>query len=257
MPSNYAHYRFAQRMIDRLDPRVWDQTALYYAGCHGADPMFYYDAFHPNPVRAIADRYHAITGRELFTAACQRLRESCTDAAYAFLFGFLTHYCLDSTCHPFVNGLSRKGVCGHAALETEFDRFLMARDGIHAPHRVDLSEHVSLTQQELSVAAAFFPPLTAQELDISIQKMHKANRLLSGNSRIPRRWVEAFLDRVGGDVRDQMMRSSPDPRTAHLDRELLYWYERAEQRFPELQRQLEACLRDGTPLGQEFDANFE
>ena len=107
MPSNYAHYRFAQRMIDRLDPRVWGQTALYYAGCHGADPMFYYDAFHPNPVRAIADRYHAITGRELFTAACQRLRESCTDAAYAFLFGFLTHYCLDSTCHPFVNQLAR------------------------------------------------------------------------------------------------------------------------------------------------------
>ena len=23
------------------------------------------------------------------------------------------------------------------------------------------------------------------------------------------------------------------------------------------QRQLEACLRDGTPLGSEFDANFE
>ena len=33
--------------------------------------------------------------------------------------------------------------------------------------------------------------------------------------------------------------------------------DRAEERFPELQRQLEACLRDGTPLGSEFDANFE
>ena len=69
--------------------------------------------------------------------------------------------------------------------------------------------------------------------------------------------MEWYLNRVGGDVRDQMMRSSPDPRTAHLDEELLVYYNRAEERFPELQRQLEACLRDGTPPGSEFDANFE
>lgn len=257
MPSNYTHYRFARRMLPKLDARVAKYPGLYYTACHGADPMFYFDAFKPNPVRAIADEYHKITGRELFTAACDRLRGNCSDGEYAYLFGFLTHYCMDSTCHPFVNGLCREGVCGHAALETEFDRFLMEKDGIRKPHRVDLSEHVKLRDEEYAIAASFYPPLTAEEFRVSVEKMHKANGLLSGNSCIPRFLVEWYLNRIGGDVRDQMMRSSPDPRTAHLDEELLSYYNRAEERFPELQRQLEACLRDGTPLDSEFDANFE
>ena len=219
--------------------------------------MFYFDAFKPNPVREIADHYHRITGRELFEAACGRLRENCTDKEYAFLMGFLTHFCLDSTCHPYVNGLSRRGVCGHAALETEFDRFLMVRDGIRRPHLVDLSEHVSLTEEDCPVAASFFSPLTAEQYTQSLEKMHKANRLLTGNSPIPRSLIKKYLSRGGGNVRDQMMTEAPDPRTAHLDRELLTYYEEAERRFPELQRQVEACLGSGTPLGPEFDRNFE
>jgi len=219
--------------------------------------MFYFDPFQSNPIRAIADDYHRITGRDLFTMECDRLRKGCSDGELAFLFGFLTHYCLDSSCHPFVNGLVRKKICGHAALETEFDRFLMERDGIHVPHTVDLSEHVSLTDDQCALAATFFPPLTAQEYITSLQKMHKANRLLTGNSGIPRRWIEYYLHRRGGSARDQMMPAGPDPRTAHLDTELLGYYRRAEERFPELQRQLMACLEQGTPLGAEFDANFE
>lgn len=257
MPSNYAHYRFAQSVIDRLDRRVWNRPALYYAGCHGADPMFYYDPFGPNPVREIADRYHAISGRELFTGLARRLRGRCSDGELAFLFGFLTHYCLDSVCHPFVNGLRRQGVCGHAALETEFDRFLMVRDGIPRPHLVDLSEHVSLSEEECATAASFFPPLTAREYARSLEKMHSANRLITGNGPIPRGIVEKFLDRKGGDVRDQMMRTGPDPRTAHLDGALLEYYRRAEERFSLLHRQLTDLLEKDIPLGPEFDPGFE
>ena len=257
MPSNYAHYRFAQRMVDRLDKRVWEEPALYYAGCHGADPMFYYNVYAPNPIRKIADAHHQITGKELFTRECDRLRGNCSDKELAFLVGFLTHYCLDSTCHPYVNGLARKKVCGHAALETEFDRFLMVRDGIHVPHTVDLSEHVALTDEECAIAAAFFPPLKQEDYITSLAKMHKANRLLTGHGGIPRSWVRKFLEKKAPSALDQMMTEGPDPRVAHLDTELLGYYERAEARFPELLRQLMACLTDGTPLGSEFDANFE
>ncbi|MBQ3488023.1 MAG: zinc dependent phospholipase C family protein [Clostridia bacterium] len=257
MPSNYAHYRFAQRVIDLLDERVWKEPALYYAGCHGADPMFYYNVYAQNPIRKIADEHHRICGKELFTRECGRLRDGCTDAQLAFLMGFLTHYCLDSTCHPYVNGLARQGVCGHAALETEFDRFLMVRDGIHAPHTVDLSEHVALTEEECAVAAAFFPPLTRGEYVTSLQKMHKANGLITGSRGVPRSWVRKFLERKAPGALDQMMTEAPDPRVAHLDAELLGYYRRAEERFPELLRQLMACLTDATPLGPEFDANFE
>lgn len=257
MPSNYAHYRFAQRMVDRLDPRVWKEPALYYAGCHGADPMFYHNVYARGPIREIADAHHQISGKELFTRECDRLRGRCSDADFAFLMGFLTHYCLDSTCHPYVNGLAREGVCGHAALETEFDRFLMVRDGIHMPHRVDLSEHVALTEEECAIAAAFFPPLTREEYITSLAKMHTANGLLTGNSGVPRSWVRKFLERKAPSALDQMMTEAPDPRVAHLDEELLSYYSRAEERFPGLLRQLTACLTDGTPLGPEFDPNFE
>jgi len=257
MPANYAHYRFAQRMVDLLDEQVWKEPALYYAGCHGADPMFYYNVYAHNPIREIADAHHRITGRELFTRECDRLRGNCSDKELSFLLGFLTHYCLDSTCHPYVNGLARSGVCGHAALETEFDRFLMVRDGIHMPHKVDLSEHVALTDSECAVAAAFFPPLRQEEYIASLGKMHSANALITGHGGVPRSWVRKFLERKAPGALDQMMTEGPDPRVAHLDGELLGYCRRAEERFPELLRQLMACLTEGRELGPEFDANFE
>ena len=174
MPSNYAHYRFARRMLPLLPARVQAHEALYLAGCHGPDPLYYFDPFHrENAARAVADRVHRTSGAELFSRLPDVARE---DGGRAFLFGLLTHYCLDSGCHPFVNGLVRRGVCGHAALETEFDRFLMEKDGIRRPHRVDLSEHVELTDAECTVAAAFFPPLTAEEYAASVAAMRPRRR---------------------------------------------------------------------------------
>lgn len=55
-------------------------------------------------------------------------------ALMAYMLGFGCHYILDSTCHPYVNKVAKKGRVSHTLLEKEFDRMLMYETGKNPSH---------------------------------------------------------------------------------------------------------------------------
>lgn len=256
MPATYAHYRFGQQALAALPPEV--QAAvnahprLYDAGLHGPDPLFYHSIFRRDQLGVLASRYHHIPGGELFEGLCARLRETPREADTAFLFGLLTHYCLDSVCHPFIVKLDAAKTCGHSELETEFDRFLLCLDAEPQPHTRDLGEHLRLGPEELEVMARFFPPATAVQLKKCIRNMTWATRILSGRGLLPRGILERIIPVAGETVRQQLMPRQPDPKVSQFDEPLLGLYTQALERFPALAKQLENCLLHGTPLGKDF-----
>ena len=257
MPATYAHYRFGRQALAALSVQV--QAAvnahprLYDAGLHGPDPLFYHSMFRRDRLGVLASRYHRIPGGELFEDLCARLRETPREADTAFLFGLLTHYCLDSACHPFIVKLDAAKTCGHSELETEFDRFLLCLDAEPLPHTRDLGEHLRLGPEELEVMARFFPPATAAQLKRCIRNMTWATRILSGRGMLPRGILERVIPVAGETVRQQLMPRQPDPRVSRFDEPLLGLYTQALNRFPGLAAQLESCLLHGTPLNADFD----
>ena len=256
MPAAYAHYRFGQEALSMLSPAVRKiagaHPQLYNAGLHGPDPLFFHNILRSDEIYALASYYHHIPGTELFALFRSRLSQPEDPRETAYLFGLLTHYALDSQCHPYIAGLDDAGTCPHSQLETEFDRFLLALDGQPLPHTRDLGAHLRPGPEELEIMARFFPPLTAAQMGRCMRNMTWVTKTLSANGLFSRSILERAVPRLGETVRHQFMPRQPDPRAAAYDQPLLSLYHQALERFPSLARQLEARLYRGTPLGADF-----
>ena len=257
MPSYYAHYRFGAGVIDQLPPEARRSVrrfrALYDVGLHGPDIFFYHNIFFPDKVVALGKKYHNLTGEEFFTPVCKHLRLSPNEAATAYLWGLLTHYCLDSSLHSFILDQTASGEIGHRELETEFDRFLLKADGKPQPNTFDCSGHIRLTDGECATVSEFYGATSPTAVKASVKGMAACLRLLSMPNGNFRRTVENMS---GGNLRQSFMGRTPNKNCAHLDQPMLALYEEAQAKFPAMVSALQAHMSHNTPLGELFEATF-
>lgn len=254
MPAAYAHYRFGKLLLKELpaDARQCVQRfrRMYDLGLQGPDIFYYANPFVKTSAGKLGKQYHDLSGQELFSQACAAAG---TEAARAYLYGLLAHYCLDCACHPFVNRVTRSGSAEHIPLEAEFDRYLMAMDGIGEPHRHDYSRVLKLTRGECMTVSAFYPPATGANVHGSVRFMAFAIRFLAGRDREKR---EKLLGKVKPSLCAFFVPTEPVAAWARMDSELLARFNRALREYPERLRQLEACRQTGEPLGEGFALNL-
>ena len=258
MPGHYAHYRFAAAQLRSMDAEARKTVSrfrqLYDMGAQGPDPLFYYNPFTQNKVDKLAYRIHESPGRDFFQRACRIYRMQPTEAGLAYLYGCLTHFCLDSVCHPFVCGKHDEKEADHVALETEFNRFLMELDGKPSPHTKDPSGYLKLTRGERETAAAFYPGISAGEFSRSIDSMVLLSRLFAAPEGLPRAVVSKATAMAGQT--GYVMTDGPDPRHCVFNEPMLELYEQAAAWFPGMLAQLRQHLKTGAALGEEFDPVF-
>ena len=161
MPASYAHYRFGKLLLPTLpnDVRQCIQRfrRMYDAGLQGPDFFFFYNPFLNTPTGELGRVFHRQTGQEFFPVAC---KAATSEAARAYLYGLLAHYCLDSLCHPFVNRLVQIEEARHVPLESELERFLLTLDGEASPETFDMSKYFRLTRGECMTVSGFYPGST-------------------------------------------------------------------------------------------------
>lgn len=254
MPASYAHYQFGKLLLPQLpaDVRQCIQRfrRMYDMGLQGPDIFFYANPFMSTAVGKLGKQFHEQTGQELFSRVCGTAG---SEAARAYLYGLLAHYCLDCTCHPFVNKMADDGEAGHIPLEAEFDRYLMAMDGIAEPHHHDFTRHMKLTRGECMTVAEFYPSATGANVHGSVRFMAFAIRFLAGKDRQKR---EKLLQKIKPSLCDFFIPEEPVTAWNRMDSELLARFNRALKQYPELLRQLESCRKTGEPLGENFASTF-
>ena len=257
MPSGYAHYRFGDQLLPNLPREVQEviecHRGLYDVGLHGPDIFLYYDPIRKNRVTPLSRQYHAQSGESFFRRVC---REELSQPELAYLYGLLAHYSLDSLCHPLVYRCSREEAVGHLALETEFDRYLLEKDGKLPPHIQDCSRHIRLTEAEYAVAAGFYPEVTAGEIARSVRNMAWSLRQLARPNPLFRKAMAFVLGFTPG-YSQLLMPEEPDPLCARWDGELEGLYHQALALYPRLLEQITAALRNGRELGEEFTPTFD
>lgn len=261
MPSGYAHYRFGKQIIPLMpaDVRgpVLRHRALFDVGLHGPDFLFFHHFFKKTPLYQLGCRYHGKSGQDFFTAACAHVKQQPSEAATAYLHGLLAHYCLDSTCHPFIYAMTDEGLPSHSELETEFDRYLMHLDGVKKPHETNISHALRLQKEEYQVVAGFYPEITAADAAACIRSMALSQRLLTIPTPLGHGVVVTFTWVAGGNTSGKVMTIGPDPKCDHLDGQLLELYNRALEKYPLLLEQLNHHMAYGAPFGEDFKANFD
>ena len=256
MPSHYAHYRFGSQAVGLLPPQVQRRILrfrpLYDMGLYGPDLFYFYSLPMKRKVVELGSRYHKMTGHEFFQRVCKRLRLEPNEAALAYLYGVLTHYCLDSMLHGFVMAQSAEGQIGHMELEAEFDRYLMRLDGILRPNLHDSSDHMKLTQGECDTVAEFYgTSLTNVEISLKCMAIHA--KLLA----IPNRELRNLVKKCAGSrMRQNFAERTPNPKCAHLNEPLLALYDQALERLPAMMDQLLAHMSHNAALSEAFDLTF-
>lgn len=261
MPSNYAHYRFGTQLLPLLPADVRRPIQrfrrLYDMGLHGPDLFFYHNFLAKDTVAALGQKYHHKTGRDYFSWACQYLKEEPTEAGIAYLYGVLAHFCLDSVLHPFVLKHIEDGSMTHTELETEFDRFLLIQDGHEKPHTYDCSRHMTLTRGECVTVAAFYPPVTPDNVLHALGAMSRSVKLMAAPEGPRRRFVKKALSITKPAIRDLMIPTRPNRTIAGLDSEMMALYNEAAALYPQMVEQIMAHMSYNAFLGSCFDRTFD
>jgi len=259
MPSTYAHYRFGFRMIPKLDQQtqtlIQRNRQFFDLGTHGPDFFFYYNPFLPNRFTDMGKQSHQLSGKDFFTRAVRNLRLSPDERAQSYLWGMMTHFVLDSLCHPYINEKAKHAVAGHMEMETEFDRFLLELDRKPLPHEQDIFRHIQLEKQDdAAQVSRFYPRTTPAQIKTCFRNMKFFGRLATAPEGIRREFIGAGL--AGNVANESMMMLSPNPRCKELTPEIYLRYTKAEKDFPELARQFSDHLHRAEPLGNEFERIF-
>lgn len=251
MPANYAHHRFGKQVRKAMpaDARQCIQRfrRMFDAGLQGPDIFFYFNPYWKTSVGELGRRFHVMTGAEFFSAA---VKAASSEAAMAYFYGLLGHYCLDSRCHPFVNQLDAAGEAKHVVLEAEFDRYLLTEDGEAHPETFDMSKKWKLTRGECMTVADFYPGTTGGQIHRSIRGMAHWVRFLANP-----RW-EKPMRKLGLRFPDHMIPAKENEELTLYVSELKVCYDEALEAYPKMLESLLAHMETGEPLGGDFDPIF-
>jgi len=260
MPSTYAHYRFGVQLLPTMpgDVRRTIQRfrQLFDMGLHGPDIFFYSSPLLKTNAGFLGVKFHEQTGQEFFARVCRNLRLEPSEAATAYLYGLLCHYCLDTVCHPYVRQVAERGEVTHAQLETEFERLLLETDGKVPAVSQDLSQHIRLTPGECETVARFYPPASGKTIKAAVVSMAFFVRLLAAPEGVRRNVLKKGMGVVARNFSGMLMADKPLPLSAPYLPELMEKYRQAAEQFPEMLAQLQAHMTYSAPFGQEFADSF-
>ena len=262
MPSTYAHRRFGANVLEHLPEELRTQLEqnreLYDIGLHGPDLLLYYHAAKSNPVSALGNAMHEKPGRVFFNRAQDVVKqEDDRAAALAYALGFVCHFALDSTCHPYVEQCTRESGVSHCEIETEFDNMLLRRDG-YDPLKFFTASHIHPSERNAKVIAPFYEGISEQTALDSIKGMISVHRLLQASNPVKRWVVLTGMKAVGkyDTLHGLVANPKPNPKCTESGKKLEALYTQALPLAEKLILEFAAKLDTDEPLDKAYDHTF-
>ena len=262
MPSTYAHRRFGADVLVQLPRELREKITpyrpLYDMGLHGPDLMFYYRALQSNPVNRLGNAMHEQPGRVFFTRARGVVNTARNkNAALAYALGFVCHFALDSTCHPYVERYTRESGVSHCEIETEFDNALMQEDGLD-PIKFFTASHIKPSRERAEVIAPFYEGVTVDETLAAMKGMITVLHLMQAANPV-KRWVVLTGMKVLGKydgMHGLVANPQPNPQCTESNRKLDALYAKALPLAERLILEYVAKLDTDEPLDAAYDHTF-
>ena len=149
MPDMTVHNSMGDMVLKKLPREIAEQidSDAFHVGTLGPDPYFFYRFFALPFTHGVDGRGKIMHHRRCGAFLMQLAREcgvcggavagngaaAFTDAharrAFSYFAGFLCHYALDSTVHPFVNAIAARRPGIHTVVERKLERIELKRQG--------------------------------------------------------------------------------------------------------------------------------
>lgn len=167
MADFIAHDLFGEAALAVFPAAAQREAALHPAvfrwGLQGPDPLFFHKVYRGSPLHKTGARLHEEKTDELFAVfaeAVNRLTGCAHHIAAAYFYGFLCHYALDSTLHPYIYCRQHECLTAmpkenpsliHCQIESDIDCALF--DTLKGDHLRLPIEAYQLTDEETAVLA--------------------------------------------------------------------------------------------------------
>lgn len=226
MPGFVTHYLFgvdAYKMLpqNKIKKNIKKNHCAFALGLQGPDVFFYYPPSHIFHKQNIGDLAHRENTKAFFSYLMESRSHydnnpELQDIADAYLTGFLGHYTLDCTAHPYVYAFTNYDAENppktvdyfgqHAYFETELDNELLYAKRHMLPSEFRQNATIFLTQTQRRVISEMltyaykntYPDYKVHMLDVGMATrcMKLGTRLLrdpSGQKKVMVRLVEKLL----------------------------------------------------------------
>lgn len=262
MPSTYTHYRFGKEVITCLSSPycrpIEMYRDLYNIGLHGPDILFYYKPLSSNAINKTGYEMHDITSDNFFNRAVS-LFHTCEnpEALKSYLYGFICHFALDSTCHPYIEKITHTTGISHAEIETELDRTFMLLDQLDTNSYIPI-QHIHASEFNSHIIAACFDNISEQDVKAALKGMIATHKLLHAPGNIKRNLLYAGLKLTGhyDSMQGLIMKPQPDFQCESYCMLLKNLYTEAVTTAASLIQQYHNVLEHGASLSSRFGMTF-
>lgn len=265
MPSVYAHERFGRQVLTRLPAPVKavaeKHQRQFGIGLQGPDFLFFYRAWKSNPVSELGFRIHRTPAAELFSGFREMLRKRKQDSMeMACVMGTICHFMLDSSCHWFVEAQMEETKESHNTIETEFERFLMEKDGLD-PLRFPVWKLIPADRDTAGCLARLYRygRVDARTAERCLKDMRLVKRVLSASTPAGQKLLRRIIGLTGHyeEFQGHLMALEPNLRCGQSSRKLLQLSEGAVEETAALIAEFFENIRTDMPLNGRFDRDFE
>ena len=282
MPSLYTHYLFGTESIESfpedLKSVVAEGEQQFLLGLQGPDLFFYGSIFHDEKALAFGSRLHNLPVHKSleqmlkgFSAEIGNPKGALSSSALAYILGYIGHFTLDSSCHPYVYSV-QENEATHLALETDFDNYLLRKKGCK-PHKVKLykiccpADVITILTAEMAYSA-YQPEISLECVESCVKDLRFVRRLMRTPTALRFKLVKAGMERAGIYERFYGMMTPPPTKENPLSlrwkekpddalQQLEKCFARARELYPEYIRDFMKSLEKGDPWPEAFYKTFE
>lgn len=213
MPACLTHYYFAKNVLQTLSNRDEIDECAYFWGAQGPDFLFCQN-FIPwrkdKKIGAYGSRLHETKPSATLNAMRELVKNSGDTVVYSYVLGFICHYSLDCTAHPYINYLASQLVeirenetdsTMHTEIEAALDTIVLRSEEGKLPSEISLgtmfpkNERVQRKVAELYsyvIAQVYGEKTEAGELFKVTDDAHFIFSVLTDRTGIKKKIVEIF-----------------------------------------------------------------
>lgn len=263
MPAIYAHYSFGKKVYRQL-PAVLKKVIReykedYMAGLQGPDFLFFFNPLVKNRYTQLGHQIHEENASVFLERAVKILKVTGMDSPEgAYIMGFICHFMLDSSCHGFVEQMIGETGESHIEQETEFDRYMMERDGKCAL-RYPVHRLVDDSQELAETMSVFYRGVSTFTVRLSQERMRLIRRVLFCPNGVKRSLMTGLLRLIfgsDGEYVSFVMQTHANPACEEVCQGLAARFDRA---IPECVQEIQGFVKSveqGEALSERFERNF-
>lgn len=197
MPAIYAHNKFGKLVIAKLpnDTKkiIKKYPRSFRIGLQGPDFLFFYRALYKNKINKIGVHYHHNDIYPFMENAIEVVNSYGKDSGeYSYILGFICHFVLDNTCHPFVNEAMKTTDCGHVEIEGDFDRLILVSED-YAPEYFPMHKLVPADFETALSIAPFYENVSVNTIHSSLKWMRRIKKIFVAPGIIKRSIIDLVL----------------------------------------------------------------